>query len=135
MSAILDQISMTQWLLNNNLMDQSFKNNIFFYGTIAHPAVQAVNCDVIIKEKTIKYTLYFNHSMLQLIHKFKKLSQSTSLFSRWRYKRMLKKTGNLHLHKILEQCIKDYCGANWRVLVNYDDIRNFKVVENENESG
>src|ERR1035437_10966232 len=92
------QIDQQRWLLNNGLITDTVKDNLFFYGSIIHPDVQAVEVKLKIDEKCVDYTVYFTKKTLDKISKYNKLSTSTSLFGMWRFKRLLKKEGTLNFH-------------------------------------
>ena len=89
------QIDQQRWLLNNGLITDTVKDQLFFYGSIIHPEVQAVEVELKIEEKCVSYTVYFTKKTLAKIDKYNKLATSTSLFGMWRFKRFLKKEGTL----------------------------------------
>src|ERR1035437_2753926 len=107
LTAFVDQ---QRWLLNNGLMSDSAKNQLFFFGSIVHPKVQAVEMQVSPEVKTVNYTLYFTKDILKKVDRYQTLSTATSLFDMWEFKRLLKKEGNLNFQNILGSFVKDFCG-------------------------
>jgi hypothetical protein len=110
----LDEMLNTQrWLLNNGLVPDSVKNQLFFYGSIVHTEVQAVEAKIRPEVKTVDYIIYINKDLMDKLELYKKLSTATSLFGLWRFKRFLKKEGSLDWHSMLNSFVRDYCGPAW----------------------
>ena len=107
------QIDHKRWLMNNALFDDSVKNDLFFYGSISHPNVKALDFNINPDTKTINYVVYLDEKDYNLTEKFIKLSKSDSFFGLWRYKRMLEKHGNLDPAKHVNLAIKDFAGPSW----------------------
>ncbi len=110
LSEFVDQ---QRWLLNNGLVPDSVKNQLFFYGSIVHPEVQAVEVKIRPDEKYVDYVIYFNKKTLKKMEKYHKLSTSTSLFGMWRFKYFLKREGSLNFHGMLSSFVRDFCGPAW----------------------
>lgn len=119
LAEFLDQ---QRWLLNNGLIADSVKNQLFFYGSVVHSDVQAVELSIEPENKKINYTIYVSSNTIRKIDKYNQLSASTSLFGMWRFKRLLKKEGSLDFHGILDKFVKDYCGPKWSTLVTIADF-------------
>ena len=113
-----------RWLLNNGLVTDSVKNQLFFCGSIVHAEVQAVEVQIHPEEKQVEYTIYVFKDLIKKIETYKKLSTSTSLFDMWRFKRFLKKNGALDFQAMLGRYITDFCGPKWSTKVN---VRDFDV--------
>lgn len=123
--ALAEYVDQHRWLLNNGLFNDGIKNQLFLYGSVAHKEVKAVEVDISVENKRVSYKLYFNKNMLDKIELFKKLSKESGLIGMWRFKRMLKKEGNLHLDHLLNQFIKDYCGPKWNAEVQTLDVTGY----------
>ena len=120
---LTQQIDQQRWLLNNGLITDTVKDQLFFYGSIIHPDVQAVEVELTPEEKCVSYTVYFTKKALKKIEKYNKLSTSTSLFGMWRFKRLLKKEGSLNFQSMLSRFVKDFCGPTWSTkltLIDFD---------------
>ena len=120
---LTQQIDQQRWLLNNGLITDTVKDQLFFYGSIIHPEVQAVEVKIVADDKLVEYKVYLTKRTLDKIDKFKKLSTSTSLFGMWRFKRFLKKEGTLNFHGMLDSFVKDFCGPAWSTkltLIDFD---------------
>jgi len=111
---LLELIDQSRWLMNNGLANDVIKNQLMTYGAIAHPDIEAVELDINLETKYIKYTLFVNKKLLNKINKFKELSKSTGFWGLRKFKKMLIKEGNLHVDRILDKFIKDYCGQTWQ---------------------
>lgn len=122
---LAEYIDQHRWLMNNGLVNDGIKNQLFMYGSIVHKEVKAVEVDINVEKRLIHYQLFFDKKMLENLARFKELSTSTGLIGMWRFKRMLKKQGNLHLDRGLKQFIKDYCGPKWNVEIEYLDVAKY----------
>jgi hypothetical protein len=111
-----------RWLLNNGLLTDSVKNQLFFCGSIVHTDVQAVELDIHPEKKVVEYTIYVDKQLLNKIEIYKKLSTATSLYGMWKFKRFLKKNGALDLPQILNKFVTDYCGPKWVANVTVADF-------------
>ena len=119
LAEFLDQ---QRWLLNNGLVPDSVKNQLFFYGSVVHSDVQAVEVKIRPEDKFVDYTIYIDKSLLKKIDKYHKLSTATSLFGMWRFKRFLKKEGTLDFKSMLNSFVRDFCGAKWSAKVTILDF-------------
>ena len=125
-----------RWLMNSGLANDTIKNQLITYGAITHPDIQAVELTVDFENKTVFYRLYIDSKLLNKVDKFKELSKATKFWGLYKFKRLLKKEGNLNFNSILDKFIKDYCGLQWKAEVDilnlseYDD----KGYEDSNES-
>jgi len=102
-----------RWLLNNGLVSDTIKNQLFFCGSIVHKDVQAVEVRVVPEKKLVDYIIYVTPGLLEKIAQYQKLSSSTSIFGLWRFKRLLKREGCLDFQKVLNSFVVDYCGPKW----------------------
>ena len=116
------QLDQQRWLLNNGLITDTVKDQLFFYGSIIHPEVQAVEVKLVIEEKCVEYIIYFNKKTLDKISKYNKLATSTSLFGMWRFKRFLKKEGTLNFQGMLNKFVRDFCGPTWSTTLTIIDF-------------
>lgn len=124
--------------MNCGLIPDSVKNNLFFYGSIVHKDVEAVELKMDVEKKTANYTIYVPKSLFKKFNKFNKLSNAQSLLGLWRFKRILKKEGNLNFSLILNKFVKDFCGSKWHATVEvmesakYNDRVNDEEVDRDN---
>jgi hypothetical protein len=120
-----EYVDQRRWLLNNGLVTDDVKNQLFFCGSIVHKEVQAVEVQIEPEKKIVNYTIYVNKDLLKRIETYNVLSQSDSLFGLWRFKRMLKKEGSLDFQKVLNSFVRDFCGPAWSVNVNTVDFESY----------
>lgn len=132
MAEYLDQ---ERWLMNNGLMTDSAKNQLFFCGSIVHKDVQAVEADINPEMKVVSYQIFVPVALLDKISKYKELSTKKDLLSLWRFRRLLKKEGNLNFNGILTKFVKDYCGSKWVVKTEILDFAKFNGDEVEDSKG
>jgi len=127
-----------RWLINNGLISDSIKNQLFFCGSIVHKNVQAVEVMIKPETKLVDYIIYARSDLIKKIDKYNQLSTSTSLYDMWRFKRLLKKEGCLNFQKVLNSFVADYCGPKWTTkvtILSFDDYVDSIEAENENRSG
>ena len=115
-------VDQRRWLLNNGLITDDVKNQLYFSGSIVHREVQAVELDVELGKKLVQYKIYVDTNLIKKIDRYNTLSKSTSLLDLWRFKRFLKKEGALDFHQILNKYVKDFCGSTWNVTVEIVDF-------------
>lgn len=120
-----EYVDQRRWLLNNGLITDDVKNQLFFCGSIVHKEVQAVEVDVVPEQKLVKYRIYIEQDLIKKIAKYFVLSKSTSVFGMWRFKRILKKEGALDFQQILSTFVKDFCGPKWNVTVEIVDFNTY----------
>lgn len=114
-----------RWLMNNGVMHDSIKNQLFMYGSIVHRNVVAVDLAVDVAAKLVSYKIFVDVAVKGKVDKFFKLKESTSTFGLWKFKRFLKKEGNLDFHAILNSFVKDYCGRGWNATVETIDFNDY----------
>lgn len=122
---IVEYMDQQRWLLNNGLVSDGVKNQLFFCGSIVHKEVQAVELGIEAEKKSVQYRIYVNKDLLKKIELYNKLSTSTSLFGMWRFKRLLKKEGALDFRQILNKFVKDFCGPGWFAEVEVVDFAQY----------
>jgi hypothetical protein len=110
---IVKHMDSDRWLLNNGLVSDSIKNQLFFCGSIVHKDVAAVEVRIEPENKLVDYIIYVPPQLLKKIAKYNTLSVSKSLFGMWRFKRLLKQEGCLDFQKVLNSFVLDYCGPKW----------------------
>lgn len=124
-----------RWLLNNGLVSDNVKNQLFFCGSIVHKDVQAVEVKVTPEKKLVDYIIYVTPDLLKKVAQYNKLSTSKSLFGMWRFKRLLKREGCLDFQKVLNSFVTDYCGPKWiakAAVISFDSYVDCIEAENEN---
>lgn len=124
-----------RWLLNNGLVSDNVKNQLFFCGSIVHKDVQAVELKIRPETRLVDYIIYIPSELIKKIAKYNQLSISKSIFGMWRFKRLLKKEGCLDFQKVLNSFVKDYCGPKWMAkasILSVDLYVDSLEIENEN---
>lgn len=119
---LAEYLDQSRWLLNNGMANDQVKNQLFMFGSIVHKDVQALEVSIVPENKLVKYQVFFNGHAIEKINRYKELSTQTSLIGMWRFKRFLKKEGNLNLTGILNKFVMEYCGPKWSVQVEVNDI-------------
>jgi hypothetical protein len=122
---IAELLDQERWLLNHGLLTDSAKNQLFFCGSIVHKDVQAVELELAPDKKMVAYKVYLPKTLINKVNKYNALSTKKDLISLWRFKRIIKKEGNLNFHGILSKFVKDFCGAKWTVTVEILDFDKF----------
>lgn len=120
-----EYVDQRRWLLNNGLITDDVKNQLFFCGSIVHKEVQAVEVDIVPENKLVKYRIYIDEDLINKIAKYHVLSKSTTLFGMWRFKRLLKKEGALDFQQVLNSFVRDFCGPKWSVTVETVDFKTY----------
>jgi hypothetical protein len=122
-----EYVDQRRWLLNNGLITDDIKNQLFLCGSIVHREVQAVELDLDLtdEKKIVHYKIYVDSNLLKKIADYEVLSKSTSLFGMWRFKRLLKKEGSLDFQQILGRFVTDFCGPKWSVTVKIVDFNSY----------
>lgn len=128
-SSVESLVDHHRWLLNNGIVHDSIKNQLFMYGSIVHKNVLALELSVEVEKKTITYKIYLDSKTLKKISKFNNLKNDNSFLGLFLLKRFIKKEGNLDFKGILGTFIKDYCGPNWLVTLEILDFNNYKEEE------
>jgi hypothetical protein len=133
LTEFLDQ---QRWLLNNGLITDSVKNQLFFCGSVVHSDVQAVELSIEAENKKVNYTIYVGKDLLKKIDKYNSLVSSKTLFKMWQFRRLLKKEGSLDFQSILNKFVKDFCGPKWSASVNVVDYNNYidSIEDNDEHS-
>lgn len=123
-----------RWLLNNGLVSDNVKNQLFFCGSIVHRDVQAVELSIRPETKLVEFIVYVPPKLIKKIAQYSKLSISKSLFDMWRFKRLLKKEGCLDFQKLLNSFVTDYCGPKWAAkatILSFDSYVDSLGTDNE----
>jgi hypothetical protein len=110
---LMEYVDQQRWLLNNGLITDSVKNQLFFCGSIVHKDVQAVELSIDPEKKIVFYKIYATDDLCNKIDKYHKLCASNGLIDMWRFKRLLKKEGSLDFAKVLNKFVVDFCGPKW----------------------
>ena len=64
---LLEYVDQQRWLMNNGLISDSVKNQLFFCGSVVHRDVQAVELQISPETKVVDYKIYVNKSLLKKI--------------------------------------------------------------------
>jgi len=119
---LAEYIDQQRWLLNNGLVTDDVKNQLFFCGSIVHRDVQAVEMDLEPDNRFVNYKIYVNKDLIKKIDLYKELSTATGLIGMWRFKRLLKKEGSLDFQRVLSKFVSDFCGSKWTTTVEVIDF-------------
>jgi hypothetical protein len=128
---IMDHI---RWTLNNGIVTDIVKNNLYMYGSLAHKDVKALEVAIDPSTKTVDYKIYGPKSMLDVITRYYSMRDRNGIFDLWRLKRLLKKQGNLDIDRILNAFVKDLCGPGWRATYQLKNISEYVEEPNESET-
>ena len=120
-----EYVDQRRWLLNNGLITDDVKNQLFFCGSIVHKEVQAVEVDIEADKKLVRYKIYIEKDLIDKIAQYQVLSKSTTLFGMQRFKRLLKKEGALDFQQVLNNFVRDFCGPKWSVTVEIVDFNSY----------
>lgn len=120
-----EYVDQQRWLLNNGLVTDDVKNQLFFCGSIVHRDVQAVEMDLEPDSRFVNYKIYVNKDLIKKIDTYKELSSATGLIGMWRFKRLLKKEGSLDFQKVLSKFVSDFCGSKWTTTVEVIDFNKY----------
>lgn len=134
-SKIAEYLDQSRWLLNNGMANEQVKNQLFMFGSIVHKDVKALEVEIVPEKKLVQYQLFFNKAELNKVSIYKELSTRTDLIGMWRFKRFLKKEGNLNFQGILNKFVKDYCGPSWMVQVEVTDFDKYFAGAQGGEDG
>ena len=129
-----DHLDHQKWLLNNGFINDLHKDNLYMYGGIVHTDIEAVELDIRATEKKVSYVLFCNKKLLKNISKWNKLKNSTSVLDLWRFKRLLKKEGNLDFNHLIGRFVKDYCGPAWEIKIEIKGINKYEEGPYKEES-
>ena len=134
---LAEYVDQQRWLLNNGLISDDVKNQLFFSGSIVHKDVRAIEVDIEVEKKTVKYVIYIDKKLIQQVDKYHRLSKSTGLFGMWQFKRFLLKNGTLDFQAMLNKFVRDYCGPKWSASVTLLDFDTYieKVGEESDAPG
>lgn len=118
-------VDQERWLLNSGLASDGAKNQLFMYGSIVHKDVRAVELSLDFENKLVSYQIYVDRKLLKKHKKYMELSTKKSLWGLWRFRRMLKKEGNLNFRHLLNRFVKTYCGPKWSIDLEVADIADY----------
>lgn len=119
---IMDHI---RWTLNNGIVTEIVKNNLYMYGSLVHKDVKALEVSIDPSTKTVDYTIYGQKAMLDTVARYYSMRDKTGIFDLWKLKRLLKKQGNLDVDRVLNGFVKDLCGPNWKATYKLKNISEY----------
>lgn len=119
-------VDQRRWLINNGLLTDDIKNQLFFCGSIAHKEIQAVELAINVEEKIVDYKLYVEKSLIKQIEQYNELSTRKDLYGMWKFKRLLKKQGCLDLQSVLNKFVTDYLGSQWKTKVEVGNLTEYE---------
>ena len=110
---IQETIDNERWLMNNGLISDSAKNNIYVYAYLVNKGITAAEVDIDVESKTISYNLYVKDSLLKAFDNYS--NRTNSWFSLIKSAYYVRKHGNLNFKLLLSKFVKDYMGPSWKV--------------------
>jgi hypothetical protein len=128
---LLEYVDHQRWSMNNGLFTDAAKNQLFMYGSLIHKDVRSLELTIEPQNKTIRYVVYVDTKLLKLYNKYQKLlTKQNSIVGLILLRRFLRKHGDLNFHVILNNFVKDYCGAGWITDLKIDDFKNYTTAPN-----
>ncbi len=124
----LDKVLDTQrWLMNNGFLNDMVKDQLYMYGAIVHRNIEAVELDADVKptSRVVNYRLYISTSLLSKHKNFLELRDKESLWSLWKFRKILRKEGNLDFNKLISNFVNDFLGPSWESKVEVKDIAEY----------
>jgi hypothetical protein len=115
-----------RWLINNGLLNPIVQDNLFMYGTLAHPDLKELDVSVDVLNKHINYILFFDTKMISAINKFNDLILKKNFWGILRLWFFLKRHGNLDFKSPLQRMVSDYCGAKWTIDVQVKHVSEYQ---------
>jgi hypothetical protein len=122
---LAEYIDQQRWLMNNALITDGAKNQLFVFGAIVHKNIHAIEMDLKVESKTVIYHLYVQPRLHRALRLYDRLFPSQSIFNMWRLRRLLRKEGNLNFSGMLNQFVKDFCGPQWKAEVDVRLARDY----------
>ena len=114
-----------RWLMNNGLINDMHKDQLYVFGAILHREIDAVELDIDVENKIVNYHLYIGDGLKKKIRKYNELALSKGIFGMWRFKKLLEKEGNLNFSTLINRFVKDYCGPKWGSRVEVVDVEDY----------
>lgn len=127
MNNIGEHLDQHRWLLNNGLISDSTKNNLYIFGTILNKSIYAVDLSIDTNTKLLTYTIYVPKTLLLAYNRYNDLRSRNSIFGLWKAKRLLKKHGNLEFSSMLNNFVKTYCGPRWEVALKIKEKSEYET--------
>lgn len=116
-----EHLSHQRWLINNGFINDLHKDNLSLFGQLIHVDIKHHELAIDVEKKHIKYVLYTTQKLLNTLETYKKLkekAEENGLWALWRFNRFLKKEGNLEFNTMVNACVKNYCGSDWKATVD-----------------
>ena len=104
-----------RWLINNGLISDAAKNNIYVYAYLINRGIAAAEVDIDVDNRHINYKLFVKPALGKAYDFFS--NRDGSWWSLLWCAFYVRKYGNLNFTPTLAKFIKDYVGPSWRVSV------------------
>jgi hypothetical protein len=121
---IQETIDNERWLMNNGLISDSAKNNIYVYAYLVNKGITAAEVDINPESKTIYYNLYVKDNLLKAYNYYS--NRDDSWFSLIKSAYYVRKYGNLNFKMLLTKFVKDYMGPSWKVNLSVKKSSEYK---------
>jgi hypothetical protein len=131
---LLNMIDNNRWLINNGIVSDYIKDNLFEFAALTHEDVKAVGCDIDVSKKLIHYSLFVPENLLERYKKYTKLvklhrSKNINLFQKISLWHLLRQSSKryeiLNFNETLDQCVKNLCGNKWNTIVKVLDVKEY----------
>jgi hypothetical protein len=126
-----DPVYWLRWSINAGLVTDVVKDTLYSYGYLSHKDVKASDVAIDISIKKVHYILFVPKKTLKAYTKYHDLIESSGIIDLWRAKRLLRKHGNLDIHRILQDFVSRLCGHGWTTTMDVKAEEEF--VENAGE--
>jgi len=121
---IQETIDNERWLMNNGLISDSAKNNIYVYAYLVNKGIVAAEVDIDVESKTIKYNLYVKSNLFKAYNNY--YNRTDSWFSLIKSAYYVRKHGNLNFKSLLNKFVKDYMGPSWKATLSVKESNLYK---------
>jgi hypothetical protein len=128
---IKDNLDHQRWLIDNGLITDIHKDNLYIYGAICHPGIKAVELNINVDTKKLEYFLYIDLALEKTLNKFNTLKDSKSIWHLWLLKRLLKKHGNLNIPTLISKMVVSYLGPKWSTTSHFRPLAEYIAPEAE----
>lgn len=121
---IQETIDNERWLMNNGLISDSAKNNIYVYAYLVNKGISAAEVSINVENKTVTYTLYVKKNLLKAYDSY--CSMTNSWLSLIKNAYYVKRYGNLNFKLLLNKFIKNYMGPSWKISLYVKEFSEYK---------
>ncbi len=121
---IKELVDNERWLMNNGLISDSAKNNIYMYAYLVNKDVKAAEVDIVLESKRVEYTLYLDNKVFDAYEFYS--TRTDSWWSLIKSAYYIRKHGNLNFNYLLSRFVKDYAGPSWSISLKVKRSKDYK---------